>query len=59
MELVVSPVFQEYEVAPAAVNVAVPPVHIEGELTVKLKEEPTVTVATAVPEQEPEVPVTV
>jgi hypothetical protein len=48
IELVVSPVFHEYESAPSAVNVASSPEHIVGELTVTVNEELTVTVATAV-----------
>jgi hypothetical protein len=57
--LVTSPVLQVYEVAPAAVKVAVPPGQIEVELTVVTGIGLTVTVATAVLEQLPVVPVTV
>lgn len=52
---------QVYEVAPEAVNVVLPPVQILGDagVTDTVREDPTVTVTVAVPEQEPEVPVTV
>jgi hypothetical protein len=48
-------------VAPEAVNVVLPPVQILGDagVTDTVREDPTVTVTVAVPEQEPEVPVTV
>jgi hypothetical protein len=48
---VVSPVDHEYEVPPLAVNVAVPPEQIVGELTVIVTGGLTVTVAIAVPVQ--------
>jgi hypothetical protein len=47
IELAVSPVFHEYESAPEAVNVAVPPEQIVGELTATSKADSTVTVAIA------------
>jgi hypothetical protein len=59
IESVVSPPLHEYESAPVAVKVVVPPEQIVGEFTSTIKEEPTVTVATAEPVQEPDVPVTV
>jgi hypothetical protein len=46
--LVFSPVFQEYEAAPSAVNVASRPEQTVGELTVIFKGDPIVTVPTAV-----------
>jgi hypothetical protein len=55
----VDPVFHEYVVPPAAVNVALCPLQIVGELTVIVGREFTVTVATAVFEQPEVVPVTV
>jgi hypothetical protein len=58
--LVVAPVLQEYVTPPTAVNVAVPPGHIVGELTVIVAGGPIVTVAIAVPVQPAaSVPVTV
>jgi hypothetical protein len=58
--LVVAPVFHEYVDPPEAVNVAVVPLHIVGELTVMVGPDPRVTVATAVPEHPAaSVPVTV
>jgi hypothetical protein len=59
IELVVSPELHEYVAAPVAVNVAVPPAQIVGELTSTVNEGPMVIVATADPEQPLEVPVTV
>jgi hypothetical protein len=59
IESVVSPPLQTYESAPLAVNVALVPVQIVGELTVISSDEPTVTVATAEPVHVPDVPVTV
>jgi hypothetical protein len=59
IESVVSPPLHEYESAPVAANVALVPVQIVGELTVMSRFDPTVTVATAEPVQEPDVPVTV
>jgi hypothetical protein len=57
--LVVAPVFHEYVEAPEAVNVAVAPLQIVGELTVIVAGGLIVTVATAVAEQPVVVPVTV
>ena len=57
--LLIEPVFQEYVAPPAAVNVAVAPAQIVGELTMIVGRGDTVTVANAVPEQPDEVPVTV
>lgn len=48
-----------YEVAPVAVNVAEAPAQIVSEFTATTGFAPTVTVAVAVPEQVPVVPVTV
>jgi hypothetical protein len=45
--------------APLAVSVAVPPRQIVAELTVMFSEEPIFTVAVAIPEQLPFIPVTV
>jgi hypothetical protein len=59
IELVIAPVLHAYEAAPAAVNVAVAPAQILGEVTVVIGDGSTVTVATAVPVHVPEVPVTV
>ena len=57
---VVSPVDHEYDVPPVAVNVAVAPEHIVGELTAIVGFGPIVTVATAVLEHPcASVPVTV
>lgn len=57
--LPLSPPVHVYVVAPPAVNVAVEPAHIAGEFTVTFSDGVTVTVATAVLEQLPVVPVTV
>ena len=58
--LVVAPVLHEYIEPPLAVNVALPPGHIVGELTVIVAGGPIVTVAIAVPVQPAaSVPVTV
>jgi hypothetical protein len=59
IESVVSPPLQTYESAPLAINVALVPVQIVGELTVISSDEPTVTVATAEPVHVSDVPVTV
>jgi hypothetical protein len=55
----VAPADHVYEVAPLAVIVAVAPLHIVGEVTVTVGRFVTFTVAMAVPEQPPVVPVTV
>jgi hypothetical protein len=55
----VEPVLQLYVVPPAAVNVALEPEQIVGELTVTVRLDPIVTVATAVAEHPEVVPVTV
>jgi hypothetical protein len=54
-----SPELHEYESAPEAVNVAVPPEQIVGELTSTANDGPMLTIATAVSEHPLEVPVTV
>jgi hypothetical protein len=54
-----APVDHEYESAPLAVNSALSPEQMVGELTVIIGSGLTVTVATAVAEQPVEVPVTV
>lgn len=59
IELSVEPVDHRYVVAPETVNVVVCPAQIVVEFTVMAKLFPTVTVATAVPEHPPLVPVTV
>jgi hypothetical protein len=59
IESVVSPPLQTYESAPLAVKVVVPPEQIVGEFTSTVRDDPTVTVATAEPVQVPDVPVTV
>ena len=55
----VAPALHVYEVAPPAVNIAVCPVQIAGELTVIARVAATVTVDTAESEHVPVVPVTV
>ena len=57
--LIVAPVLHKYVVAPAAVNVAVCPAQIVGELTIIIGRGVTVTMAIAVFEQPDVVPITV
>ena len=59
IELAVAPVFHEYVVAPLAVNVAVFPLQIVDEFTVKAGIGVTVTVDVTAFEQPEVVPVTV
>jgi hypothetical protein len=55
----VAPADHVYVVAPPAVKLAVTPSQIVGEFTVTFRDGETVTVETAVAEQESDVPVTV